>query len=148
MDYFVLQKYQFDGRASSLVVRARGPQQQVIPGQIKLPPPPPPRDPWWKSTGGTTHRAPPSIEPQTGKVIQPDSGTEINTDRPGLNYRSFDLDVPEPKRCQRTCQDDPKCKAWTYVKPGVQGPKARCWLKSGVPPAKSAQCCISGVKPQ
>jgi hypothetical protein len=71
---------------------------------------------------------------------------EQDTDRPGLNYRSFDLDVPEPKRCQRTCQDDPECKAWTYVKPGVQGPRARCWLKTGVPAAKPNPCCLSGVK--
>jgi hypothetical protein len=143
MDYFDLQKYHFDGRASSLVIRDRVPQQQVIQGQIKLPPP---RD---SSSDGRKHRAPPApavIAPQTGKAIQSDPGMEMDTDRPGMNYRSFDLDVPEPKRCQRTCQDDPKCKSWTYVKPGVQGPKARCWLKTGVPSAKPAQCCISGVK--
>jgi hypothetical protein len=145
--WFILADYQFDGRASSLVVRARGPQQQVIPGQIKLPPAPPSRD----SSSGVTHRAPPApvpIESQPAKVLQLGSGLEMDTDRPGINYRSFDLDVPEPKRCQRTCQDDPKCNAWTYVKPGVQGPKARCWLKTGVPSAKPAQCCISGVKRQ
>jgi hypothetical protein len=142
---YLLTDYQFEGRASSLVVRARGPQQEVIQGQIKLPPP---RD---GSSSGEKHRAPPapaSMEPQTVKVVQPDSGLEKDTDRPGMNYRNFDLDVSEPKRCQRTCQDDPKCKAWTYVKPGVQGPKARCWLKTGVPSAKPAPCCISGVKPQ
>jgi hypothetical protein len=144
---FWLQDYQFKGRASSLVIRDRSPQE-VIQGQIKLPPAPPPRD---SSSGGRKHRAPPAptaIAPQTAKNLQPDSGLEMDIDRPGMNYRSFDLDVQEPKRCQRTCQDDPKCKAWTYVKPGVQGPKARCWLKTGVPSAKSNPCCISGVKTQ
>jgi hypothetical protein len=61
---FELQKYQFDRRASSLVVRARGPQQQVIQGQVKLPPAPPPRD---GSGSGKTHRAPPA--PSSGHSI-------------------------------------------------------------------------------
>jgi hypothetical protein len=73
-------------------------------------------------------------------------GMEQNTDRPGQNYRVFDLGAPEPARCQAACREDGKCRAWTYVKPGVQGAKARCWLKAGVPPAKSNGCCVSGVK--
>jgi hypothetical protein len=32
------------------------------------------------------------------------------------------------------------------VNPGVQGPAARCWLKSSVPPATPNSCCTSGVK--
>lgn len=71
---------------------------------------------------------------------------EQNTDRPGQNYRNFDLDAPEPERCRAACMEDGNCRAWTYVKPGFQGPQARCWLKSGVPPAKSNTCCVSGVK--
>lgn len=73
-------------------------------------------------------------------------GMEQNTDRPGQNYRAFDLGAPEPERCLAACQEDGKCRAWTYVKPGVQGAKARCWLKAGVPPAKPGGCCVSGVK--
>ncbi len=149
-EHFILGKYQFDKRASSLVARWKGPQQHLAAEQVKVPQPsaPPPRDSFLINTGGTTHRAPVSMEPQTAKVLQTDSRLEMDTNRPGQDYRNFDLDVPEAKRCQRTCLDDPKCMAWTYVKPGVQGTKARCWLKSGVPPPKPSPCCISGVKTQ
>jgi hypothetical protein len=71
---------------------------------------------------------------------------EPGTDRPGSNYRNFDLEQPDVDFCVEACQKDPRCKAFTYVNPGVQGPKARCWLKDAVPPAKSSSCCISGVK--
>ncbi len=74
---------------------------------------------------------------------------EVDTNRPGLDYRSFDLSSPDPNMCERTCKEDPQnCKAWTYVKPGVQGPTARCWLKTGVPPVLRNACCVSGVMQQ
>ena len=69
-----------------------------------------------------------------------------NVDLPGMDYKNFDLNVPDPRLCQNACLDDPKCKAFTYVKPGFQGPNARCWLKDGVPQAKANNCCISGTK--
>jgi hypothetical protein len=71
---------------------------------------------------------------------------EANTDRPGLDYRSFDLPAANPALCEKTCAQEVQCKAWTYVKPGVQGPKARCWVKNAVPAAKRDACCVSGVK--
>ncbi len=71
---------------------------------------------------------------------------ELDIDRPGMDYKSFDLSSPDPNLCERACKEDPqKCKAWTYVKPGVQGPKARCWLKSGIPQAVKNTSCISGI---
>lgn len=73
-------------------------------------------------------------------------GFEQNTDRPGMDYKSFDLPEARPGMCWKACANEGKCKAWTYVKPGVQGPKARCWLKHGVPKARPADCCVSGVK--
>jgi hypothetical protein len=72
---------------------------------------------------------------------------EGNTDRPGLDYRSFDLPAADPKLCQDACAGEANCKAFTYVRPGVQGPSARCWLKSSVPNPVSNNCCVSGVKP-
>jgi hypothetical protein len=71
---------------------------------------------------------------------------EYDTDRPGQDYRNFDLPAARPQLCQAECGADPKCKAFTYVKPGVQGSSARCWLKSGVPAAGRSSCCVSGVK--
>lgn len=71
---------------------------------------------------------------------------EHNTDRPGKDYKHFDLPTPDYKLCSQACKNDPECKAYTYVKPGIQGSKARCWLKSEIPSAKSSDCCISGIK--
>jgi hypothetical protein len=71
---------------------------------------------------------------------------EAATDRMGSDYAGFDLPAPDPARCAKACDDDATCKAYTYVKPGVQGPKPRCYLKSAVPPATASACCVSGVK--
>ena len=48
---------------------------------------------------------------------------------------------------RRHANSEDQCKSWTYVKPGIQGPNARCWLKSATPGAKANNCCISGVRP-
>jgi hypothetical protein len=73
-------------------------------------------------------------------------GLELNTDRPGGDYRSFDLATPRAEQCRDTCMVEPSCAAFTYVNPGIQGPTARCWLKSSVPNSNPSACCISGVK--
>jgi PAN domain len=62
------------------------------------------------------------------------SAMEWNIDRFGLDYQGFDLTNDDPKLCQSACEDDPQCKAWTYVRPNtLQGPKPRCWLKHAIP---------------
>lgn len=74
---------------------------------------------------------------------------EKDVNRLGLDYRDFDLDQPDAQLCADACAADAKCKAWTYVHPGWQGDKARCWLKDPVPlPRKDETCCVSGVKPE
>jgi hypothetical protein len=76
-----------------------------------------------------------------------ESSLEFDTDRYGLDYRSFDLPQADPRLCMEKCAADKKCKAWTYVKPNSgQGPRPRCWLKHDVPPPIPNKCCISGVK--
>jgi len=72
---------------------------------------------------------------------------EYDTDRPGMDYKNFDLKRYHPSYCESGCNEDPLCKAWTYVKAGMQGASARCWLKNDVPPMVKNTCCISGVKP-
>lgn len=71
---------------------------------------------------------------------------EQGFDRPGADYKNFDLAAADPALCLASCASELLCKAWTYVKPGVQGPKSRCWLKSTIPPAVKNGCCDSGVK--
>ncbi|MFA9475937.1 MAG: PAN domain-containing protein [Filomicrobium sp.] len=73
------------------------------------------------------------------------SSFEPTTDRPGGNYRNFWIDRADARICRDACAAEQRCKAWTFVNPRAQGPKARCWLKDRVPPAKSSTCCISGV---
>jgi 1-phosphatidylinositol phosphodiesterase len=73
-------------------------------------------------------------------------GLEPDTDRAGSDYRSFDLPQPAPELCQSACAAEPQCRAFTYVRPGVQGPSPRCWLKSSVPNPTSNACCTSGVR--
>lgn len=72
---------------------------------------------------------------------------EPNTDRPGSDYRNFNLARPDPALCQQECIADPACRAWTYVVPNVQGPQARCWLKNRVPAPQASNCCVSGARP-
>lgn len=81
-----------------------------------------------------------------GPGISSGSSWEPSTDRAGSDYRNFNLASPHPEDCQVACNSDSHCRAWTYVRPGVQGPQARCWLKNHVPAARHDTCCISGIK--
>ena len=71
---------------------------------------------------------------------------EANTDRPGLDLRAFELTAPLPAQCEQACNEDNKCHAWTFAWPGKRAGRAHCSLKSGVPPKKSDNCCISGLR--
>ncbi len=71
---------------------------------------------------------------------------ERDTNRFGEDYKDMDLASPEPRLCAEACLREAKCKAWTYVKPGVQGEKAKCWLKDKVPSPAPDENCVSGVK--
>ena len=72
---------------------------------------------------------------------------EFDTDRRGGDYKNFDLPEARYELCQAACANDANCLAFTYVKPGVQGSSARCWLKNSVPRGEGGlSCCTSGVK--
>ena len=58
---------------------------------------------------------------------------EFNTDRPGSDYKNFILQTPDYRICKQACGIDRNCQAWTYVKPGIQGGAAKCWLKGVIP---------------
>lgn len=72
---------------------------------------------------------------------------EYGWNRPGGDYAHFPLTVPLPGQCRAACAGDATCKSWTFVKPGIQGPLAQCWLKSVVKPKVADSCCVSGAKP-
>jgi len=71
---------------------------------------------------------------------------EQDTNRYGEDYKDLDLTSPDPNLCAVACMSEAKCKAWTYVKPGVQADNARCWLKNRVPPPSPDENCVSSVK--
>ncbi|WP_301015802.1 PAN domain-containing protein [Mesorhizobium sp.] len=99
-----------------------------------------------------TRRFPPLVTANTGRNGGDStlSTAETGVDRPGHDYDRFDLEptIAGFGPCKSACESDANCKAWTYVKAGIQGPKAICWLKSAVPPPTPNGCCVSGAKAQ
>lgn len=88
---------------------------------------------------GTTQQA------SSGGNLAP--GMEGNTDRPGSDYDKFHINDQRPDRCQSECaRQSDRCRAWTYVQPGVQHKLAVCYLKTDIPPAVASNCCVSGVQ--
>jgi len=74
------------------------------------------------------------------------SEREHDRDRSGGDYTGFDVNTDHIEDCEAACKADAKCAAWTYVKPGIQGPHARCYLKSVIPAISDNACCVSGTK--
>ena len=98
----------------------------------------------------------PAVKLQKGNVVtdrdfnEGNQGTEekreeLDTDRPGGDYRTFWTSV-SPATCREACEKDPRCRSYTFVKPGFQGKEGRCFLKSSIPAPKKNRCCISGIK--
>ena len=60
--------------------------------------------------------------------------------------------VSNPDQCAAACAGNPACLAWTFVRAGLKGPSARCFLKNPVPaPSFNAVCltnfdCVSGFR--
>jgi PAN domain-containing protein len=81
-------------------------------------------------------------------VIEPRRGTrEFSVDRIGGDLRNFAV-APDPigETCRTACVGEPRCRAWTYSRPGYQAPDARCYLKDRVTAPHPRPCCISGVE--
>jgi hypothetical protein len=76
------------------------------------------------------------------------AGLENNTDRLGMDARRVELSVDDPVFCQNECVGDTSCKSFTYVKPGLHGPHAVCYLMAGQPDPTPSTCCISGLRPE
>ncbi|HKS84407.1 MAG TPA: PAN domain-containing protein [Pseudolabrys sp.] len=80
-------------------------------------------------------------------VVEPRKGPiEFSIDRVGGDYRNLDV-APDPDGapCKAACENENRCRAWTYVRPGYSGPAARCYLKERITRPHHKPCCISGV---
>jgi PAN domain len=80
-------------------------------------------------------------------VMEPRGGaTEFSIDRIGGDYKNFET-PPDPtgNACQEACAADSRCRTWTYLRPGYDGPAARCFLKDRLTRPHHKPCCVSGV---
>ena len=67
---------------------------------------------------------------------------EDNIDRPGADYRDFDLPTGSgPQVCQQECLKENRCRAFSYKK----GQNSHCWLKDDVPEQRNKTDLVSGV---
>lgn len=81
-------------------------------------------------------------------VIEPRGGPiEFAIDRMGGDYRHFDVSPPDNtgRTCQRACEAEEGCRAWTYLRPGYVGTAAVCYLKNRITAPARRPCCLSGV---
>lgn len=92
--------------------------------------------------------APPPPPPPVAAVPAPvaAAGMEPDTDRMGADMYGFALVAADPAMCQTACNVNAQCVAWTYLKPGLRGPQAQCFLKNGVPAPTRNNCCVSGTR--
>jgi hypothetical protein len=72
-------------------------------------------------------------------------GHEVDIGRDGADYRSIDLASANPSLCRDACIGEARCRAYTYVAPGIQGPQAVCWLKDRAPAPEAKAGRTSGL---
>ncbi len=65
-------------------------------------------------------------------------------DLPGHDYARYT--APSALTCRHSCGGEPECQAYTWVRPGVQGPDAICYLKNIEPAIVKNGCCDSGPR--
>lgn len=69
----------------------------------------------------------PTVQRATDVMGPPEPGISRN----GADFRNFPTDTFES--CQQECLGDRRCKAVSFVRPGLQEPSGRCWMKEVVP---------------
>ena len=74
------------------------------------------------------------------------SSLEPGIDIPGSDYRNVVMNDNYPSSCRDVCNKEDRCKAWTWVKAGIQGAKPVCWLKTAVPATTKNANTVSGIK--
>ncbi|MBI5264544.1 MAG: PAN domain-containing protein [Bradyrhizobium sp.] len=80
-------------------------------------------------------------------VLEPQvAGVENSIDRPGGDYRNFELKNGDAdEACKAACTADNKCRAFTYARAGYAGREARCFLKKEIKPPRRKAGFTSGV---
>jgi hypothetical protein len=76
------------------------------------------------------------------------TGAQPGIELEGGTYRYFAGAEAAPQACQAACRAEGQCLAWDYVRPGVFGVDARCFLKNGASVQVSSPCCIAGFERQ
>jgi hypothetical protein len=77
-------------------------------------------------------------------ISKKDLRAEDKINRPGSDFKNFDTNSWQT--CEAACAENQICASWTYVRPGVQGPSGRCWLKNRVARPVADANTVSGVK--
>jgi PAN domain-containing protein len=77
-------------------------------------------------------------------ISKSDLRAEDKIDRPGSDFQNFA--TKRWNNCEAACAEDKTCSSWTYVRPGVQGPAGRCWLKNAVARPVANASTVSGVR--
>jgi hypothetical protein len=81
-----------------------------------------------------------------GVIEKRSSNREVSIDRYGGDYKNFEVKEADGDAvCQAACNDDNKCRAWTYTQPGYVGRTGRCFLKSQIKQPRRTPGRISGV---
>ena len=77
------------------------------------------------------------------------TGAIAGTALEGGTYSYF-VGGPEstPEGCQARCRADAQCSAWDYLRRGIAGPEARCFLKNRAVNKVANNCCIAGLEPR
>lgn len=80
-------------------------------------------------TASTTARLAPDARAALNLSIFP---IEENVDYQGQDIAGSDLDSPDPHLCAVICTTNSRCVGFTFVDAGVQGARAKCYLKSAM----------------
>jgi hypothetical protein len=85
--------------------------------------------------------------------VPPPVAADVTGAKPGIEleggtYRYFAGAEATPQACQAACRGEGQCLAWDYVRPGVFGADARCFLKNSASVQVSSPCCIAGFERQ
>jgi len=89
--------------------------------------------------------APGSPESPDVDLDKPELTVESGADRPGADYRDYEMTDADASKCALDCSGDEQCRAYTFVKPS-DGKPGRCRLKNKASAKVASDCCVSGVK--